>query len=106
MGDGRYVQEQIRGTAEGRVHDHRIADAASVRMLLMVRPRDSSSVSARAERIAMSSQTGWPEGASAEWGRDMPSASPILAKSRPCRGIGNRRRGGAGVATEIRGLLE
>ena len=50
--------------------------AASVRMSRVVRPRVSSATSARAERRAMSSQIGWPDGARAEWGRARPSASP------------------------------
>ena len=39
-------------------------------------PRSSSARTARAERRAISSQMGWPEGASAECVSDMPSASP------------------------------
>ena len=41
----------------------------------MVTPRSSRATSARAERRAMSSHIGWPDGASAECGRAMPSAS-------------------------------
>ncbi len=49
---------------------------AGVRIWRMVILRDSISQTARAERAAMSSHTGWPEGASAECGSDMPRASP------------------------------
>ena len=50
--------------------------AASVTMSRVVRPRAASDVNARAERRAMSSQIGCPEGASAVCGSDRPSASP------------------------------
>ena len=43
-------------------------------------PRDSRFMSARAERRAMSSQIGWPDGASAEWPSDRPSASPTTCE--------------------------
>ncbi len=46
----------------------------------MAMPRASSASSARAERRAMSSQTGCPEGASAECGSDRPSASPTTCE--------------------------
>ena len=38
--------------------------------------RSASCAKARALRWAMSSQIGWPLGARAEWGSDIPSASP------------------------------
>ena len=43
-------------------------------------PRASSASTARAERRAMSSQMGWPEGASAACGSVMPSASPTTCE--------------------------
>ena len=53
-----------------------IACRKRVRMSRIFRPRASAAISAAAERRAMSSQIGCPEGASAEWPSDMPSASP------------------------------
>ena len=53
---------------------------ASVRMSRIFRPRASSASAARAERRAISSQMGCPEGASAECGSDMPSASPTTCE--------------------------
>ncbi len=50
--------------------------AASVRTSASLMPRSRSDQSASALRRAMSSQIGWPEGASAEWGSESPSASP------------------------------
>jgi len=50
--------------------------AASVTMSFVVNPRFSNSTTARAERVAMSVQTGSPDGASAECGKDNPNASP------------------------------
>ena len=55
----------------------------------------------------MSSQIGWPDGASAEWPSDMPSASPTTCDGR--RGaeeLAAAAGRGAGAAAEIRGLLE
>ena len=54
--------------------------AASVTMSRTARPRRESDTSARAERRAMSTQIGWPDGASAEWGSDSPSASPTTCE--------------------------
>ena len=54
--------------------------AASVRMSRVARPRGLQAHQARAERRAMSSQIGWPEGASAECGSDRPSASPTTCE--------------------------
>ena len=48
---------------------------AGLRMSRVVRPRRDSSTRARADRLAMSRQIGWPEGASAAWGTVRPSAS-------------------------------
>ncbi len=76
IGDGRQVQDQIGGAAEGRVHDHGVVQRGvgqdvAHRAPCALRARST----ARAERRAMSSQIGWPEGASAECGSAMPSAS-------------------------------
>ena len=46
------------------------------RISRIVTPRASSWQRARAERTAMSVQTGWPEGARAECASAIPSASP------------------------------
>ena len=43
-------------------------------------PSASSRISARADRFAMSVQMGWPDGASALWGRERPKASPTTCE--------------------------
>ena len=48
---------------------------AGVRISRVASLRSFNPKSARAERRAMSSHTGCPEGASAEWGNESPSAS-------------------------------
>ena len=53
-----------------------LCSACSVTNACEQMPAASSTISARAERTAMSSQTASPEGASAECGSDSPSASP------------------------------
>jgi len=50
--------------------------ASRVRISRNAIPLDSKRLRARAERRPKSSQISWPEGTSAEWGSDMPSASP------------------------------
>ena len=54
--------------------------AASVRMSRAAIPRAARATSARAERRAASTHTGWPEGASAAWGSARPSASPTTCE--------------------------
>src|ERR1035441_10980771 len=49
---------------------------AAVRISRMASERAWSESAARADRRAISIQMGCPEGESAEWGRDMPRASP------------------------------
>ena len=49
--------------------------AASVRIWPTVTPFRARATSARADRLATSSQIGWPEGTSAAWGKVIPSAS-------------------------------
>jgi hypothetical protein len=54
-----------------------LRNAASVRTCFVWMPRFVRCSSVVAERFAMSSQIGWPDGDSAECGSDRPSASPI-----------------------------
>ena len=76
VGDRGDVQQQVGRAAEGRVHDHRVVQrVVGDDVLRADARRPPCSCRARAERRASSSQTGWPEGASAEWQSASPSAS-------------------------------
>ena len=54
--------------------------ASGVRICRIVMPPNAIRDNARADRVAMSSQIGWPDGASAACGSDMPSASPTTCE--------------------------
>ena len=76
VGDRRDVQQQVRRAAEGGVDDHRVLDRLGRSgSRPSVRPSRHCACTARAVRRAMSSQIGWPEGASAACGTVSPSAS-------------------------------
>ena len=107
-GDRGDVQQQVRRAAERGVDDHRVADGGVGEDVARGRARCVEPDAARrAERRAMSSQIGWPEGASAECGSDRPSASATT-----CDGGGGAEElaaaagAGAGPAAELGGLLE
>ena len=102
------MQQQIRRAAERRVHDHRVVnrgvgdDVAHVDAALR-------SVDAQRARIAraMSSQTGWPDGASAECGSDMPKRfADHLRRGGGAEKLAAAAGRSASAAAEIRGFLE
>jgi hypothetical protein len=90
-----------------RASPARCAAHPAVRMSATVTPRAWSAVSARADRRAMSSQMGWPDGASAECGNDSPSASATTCAGRrgaeELAAAAGRR---AGAAAEVRRFLQ
>jgi len=70
-----YVQQQIRRAANAACSTIAFSMLAEVRMSRILSPRSSSCWSARAERRAMSSHTGCPDGERAECGSESPKAS-------------------------------
>jgi len=81
VGDGGDVQQQVGRAAEGGVDDHRVAHGG-VREDVAGWPARAPGGRRRRGRSGapMSSQIGWPEGASAECGSDRPSASPTTCE--------------------------
>ena len=80
VGDGRHVQQQFVEPPKAAWTTIALRNAASVRRSPSVMPRSCQSTELGALRRAMSSQIGWPEGASAECGRVRPSASPTTCE--------------------------
>ena len=76
MRDRGNVQQQVGRSAKGRMHHHRVADRSVGQDVAACRcPAASCAASPAPSASRHRSQIGWPEGASAVCGSDMPSAS-------------------------------
>lgn len=75
MGDGRICSSRLVEPPNAAWTTIALWIESAVRMSRIARPERLNAIRAAAERAATSAHTGWPDGASAECGTAMPSAS-------------------------------
>ena len=75
MRDGGQMKNEIGRATERGVNDHRVLEGLLRQNVSDPHAGGFHERTARADRRAISNQIGWPEGARAECGRDIPRAS-------------------------------